>query len=343
MIYLLFVIPAICICILRDPYQAADAKFYSQFYLDPSQLPVEREPVILWVSHLCQAFEFNDTLFLYIIGIIPLVVVILSAVSIGQPYLILSYSSTEIFPLLSFNGVRQGFAESFLILSIAQLILFLRTKRVLPLLCSLIAIIFSSLSHTSVVLILIGVLLVFIGRLVCSQIFTALFSLRIYVRSVIIVATSLLFIGSMYLALPLLSLHILDLFLSRDNSAGSLNSGIWGPIYRIIYGIVLPSVLIYSIKPTEKNQFYTNFLRNVSIHFLILFSILPIVLNSNLVALNRLTYYAPLFYVFILPLFLHRQYFPPLNISPFSRFCALIFCLIISVITWSSSAVLQNI
>ena len=120
-IYFLGIIFIILISTLRDPLAATDVYWYSDaINRDEGNYLTTISPTFkTLISIFRDLLGFDSLLTLEMISLVPFICFLISAIVLNYPLLILIYLSSETFPLLSYNGIRQGLSIGFLMLAIS--------------------------------------------------------------------------------------------------------------------------------------------------------------------------------------------------------------------------------
>ncbi len=107
------------ICLSRDPLATSDTKNYLLAIESGSNswINISSPTFNIFRIFLHEFLNINSLITVQIISIIPSICFFISSIILKLPLLIILFLSSETFPLLSFNAIRQGLSLGFLMLS----------------------------------------------------------------------------------------------------------------------------------------------------------------------------------------------------------------------------------
>ena len=344
-IYTLGILFLLLISSLRDPLAATDVHHYfDAINKDKGNYLTSISPTFKILIYIFKdLLGFNSLLTLQIISLVPFICFLISSIILNYPALILIYLSSETFPLLSYNAIRQGLSLGFLMLSITLLInTFLKNQKLTNLknlLNGTIPLIISFTSHISSIVIS----LLFLSNLIINRLKITFSKYKIKKNILyLIFSIIILFIGIILIRpgifLFLIRRGVNDFSLSYLLPKGfGYNQNHFSSIYRFF---IMFAAYIYA--KSKLNKIPENHLSNKK-------------LINNLLNILNLSY-LPLIIVGLLqsPVILSRvSHFSIISIS-FSIFFAdyidkkkrLISCSLISImglIAYSSGSVINNL
>ena len=106
---------------MRDPFAGVDFERYLSMVENKDSLTyILKDSPSFWylARFLNDNLNIGGVNALHIISSLPVLLIALTSLLFSSPYSIIGYISSESFTLLSFNGIRQGISEGFLIIAI---------------------------------------------------------------------------------------------------------------------------------------------------------------------------------------------------------------------------------
>ncbi len=354
--------------LFREVDAGADAKFYIDYlYTGQIQWTVDREPMFTWLADTVRYFapETKPEIIFRLITLCPAILVSLTSYFINLPILMLFYSAFEGFVLLSFNGIRQGLAEAFLVCSsllylslvldsshhslfkLGNIVSYIN-KFPIKFTLVIITLIFSIISHISSLL---YICLFFLSSQIIeyqSNILLLLSKIRLNKSlfspiALVLVATALAFLFSDF-SNDIVN-ALINKFVGYSIANKGFNSGPFGAIYRIS---ILFIWTLYSAKRLISNQQVTikgSLRKNINLN-IIMTSILTFLITTPLAffALGifvRFSYYT---YISIGLVALSLSDYLQNNVSNQSKYNVyFLLCLFVGIVSYNSSAVLKQL
>ena len=326
----------LCLNFLRDPFAAADATNYIDFFDGKTIFQEALEPGLVLVRDAFSLLPIILTpLLQYLITcLIPLIIITLISCASRSMMPIMFYLSSEVFVLLSFNGIRQGISSA--LLSAGVFVVAANKGNNISKIIASILLLLSLITHRATAGIIAIVILACIISYILSSISAAV---RLRMRSIskknLIIAIVLIVFVAVYF--PFLKAHFLNAFISyRESTNVTSETGIMGPIWRVLYSLTLFQLISrYTYAPNIKFLSKTFTISGIII--------LLLVLAGFGIGANRLTYQLPFMGVLLLALNSHNSIqLNPLqadtNSRDLNRYCIYLFSFIY-IISYTSKAV----
>lgn len=327
----------LCLNFLRNPFAAADADNYISFFEGYSMFLEGLEPGLVLVRGAFSLLPFNlSPLLQYLMScLIPLMIITLISSASRSIIPIIFYLSSEVFVMLSFNGMRQGISTALLI---SGVFVFTTIKnKYKSTIGGSLLLLLSILTHRATAAIVTITALACILLSIRDRI-VLLFRLkaRKISRKHLITSVTLAILVAFFF--PYIQANFLNAFFSyRESTNVTSETGILGPLWRVAYSLTLFHLVSrYTDIPNIK--LFSKAFKVCGIIILVL------VLAGFGIGANRLTYQLPFMGTLLLALTSHNYSTQPvstqakINNRDLNRY-SLYLSILIFIVTYTSKSV----